>query len=119
MKNGNFAHRFLSENIHKITATRKMIVERMIIRILIFSLWVLIAILAKQNIIISRSSSKMAVFSEFDSSSFFLFLSSFWLFVAHEDESAFFDFVRETSLDKGTQRKTTENELPSLTQCTA
>ena len=95
MKNGNFAHRFLSENIHKITATRKMIVERMIIRILIFSLWVLIAILAKQNIIISRSSSKMAVFSEFDSSSFFLFLSSFWLFVAHEDESAFFDFVRE------------------------
>ena len=30
------------------------------------------------------------------------------------DESA-----TETSLDKGTQRKTTENELPSLTQCTA
>lgn len=27
--------------------------------------------------------------------------------------------VTETSLDKGTQRKTTENELPSLTQCTA
>ena len=25
----------------------------------------------------------------------------------------------KTSLDKGTQRKTTENELPSLTQCTA
>ena len=25
----------------------------------------------------------------------------------------------ETSLDKGTQRKTSENELPSLTQCTA
>ena len=25
----------------------------------------------------------------------------------------------ETSLDKGTQRRTTENELPSLTQCTA
>lgn len=25
----------------------------------------------------------------------------------------------QTSLDKGTQRKTTENELPSLTQCTA
>ena len=99
MKNGNFAHRFLSENIHKITATRKMIVERMIIRILIFSLWVLIAILAKQNIIISRSSSKMAVFSEFDSSSFFLFLSSFWLPVAHEDESAFFDFVREDMIN--------------------
>lgn len=28
-------------------------------------------------------------------------------------------FDMETSLDKGTQRKTTENELPSLTQCTA
>lgn len=28
-------------------------------------------------------------------------------------------FKMETSLDKGTQRKTTENELPSLTQCTA
>ena len=27
--------------------------------------------------------------------------------------------IVETSLDKGTQRKTTENELPSLTQCTA
>lgn len=27
--------------------------------------------------------------------------------------------INETSLDKGTQRKTTENELPSLTQCTA
>ena len=27
--------------------------------------------------------------------------------------------LAETSLDKGTQRKTTENELPSLTQCTA
>ena len=27
--------------------------------------------------------------------------------------------ITETSLDKGTQRKTTENELPSLTQCTA
>ena len=27
--------------------------------------------------------------------------------------------LSETSLDKGTQRKTTENELPSLTQCTA
>ena len=27
--------------------------------------------------------------------------------------------VTKTSLDKGTQRKTTENELPSLTQCTA
>lgn len=29
------------------------------------------------------------------------------------------DGMIETSLDKGTQRKTTENELPSLTQCTA
>ena len=29
------------------------------------------------------------------------------------------DSLNETSLDKGTQRKTTENELPSLTQCTA
>lgn len=27
--------------------------------------------------------------------------------------------ISQTSLDKGTQRKTTENELPSLTQCTA
>ena len=27
--------------------------------------------------------------------------------------------IMQTSLDKGTQRKTTENELPSLTQCTA
>ena len=27
--------------------------------------------------------------------------------------------LSKTSLDKGTQRKTTENELPSLTQCTA
>lgn len=27
--------------------------------------------------------------------------------------------IKQTSLDKGTQRKTTENELPSLTQCTA
>lgn len=29
------------------------------------------------------------------------------------------DPKQKTSLDKGTQRKTTENELPSLTQCTA
>lgn len=28
-------------------------------------------------------------------------------------------YLMKTSLDKGTQRKTTENELPSLTQCTA
>lgn len=72
----------------------------MIIRISIFSLWVLIAILAKQNIIISRSSSKMAVFSEFDSSSFFLFFSPFWFSaVAHEDKSAFFDFAREDMIN--------------------
>ena len=30
-----------------------------------------------------------------------------------------FNTTTQTSLDKGTQRKTTENELPSLTQCTA
>ena len=29
-----------------------------------------------------------------------------------------YDYMK-TSLDKDTQRKTTENELPSLTQCTA
>lgn len=50
-------------------------------------------------------------------------------FVSHEvgEESdviaalqeALCEAVTETSLDKGTQRKTTENELPSLTQCTA
>ena len=38
---------------------------------------------------------------------------------SYEDAlNLFFTFL-ETSLDKGTQRKTTENELPSLTQCTA
>ena len=34
-------------------------------------------------------------------------------------ERKLYDNLSETSLDKGTQRKTTENELPSLTQCTA
>lgn len=34
-------------------------------------------------------------------------------------KSAVFAILYQTSLDKGTQRKTTENELPSLTQCTA
>ena len=34
-------------------------------------------------------------------------------------ENEFCNIALETSLDKGTQRKTTENELPSLTQCTA
>ena len=33
--------------------------------------------------------------------------------------SSLFTQTKETSLDKGTQRKTTENELLSLTQCTA
>lgn len=36
----------------------------------------------------------------------------------HLQEQQIF-FKKKTSLDKGTQRKTTENELPSLTQCTA
>lgn len=34
-------------------------------------------------------------------------------------QSMMYALGNETSLDKGTQRKTTENELPSLTQCTA
>ena len=36
-----------------------------------------------------------------------------------QDALSFSVYDIETSLDKGTQRKTTENELPSLTQCTA
>ena len=36
-----------------------------------------------------------------------------------EAEEHLYAAARKTSLDKGTQRKTTENELPSLTQCTA
>ena len=36
-----------------------------------------------------------------------------------DEEQREYNFPTETSLDKGTQRKTTENELPSLTQCTA
>ena len=36
-----------------------------------------------------------------------------------QNEDANFKGKTKTSLDKGTQRKTTENELPSLTQCTA
>ena len=36
-----------------------------------------------------------------------------------ENEIEYNKVKLETSLDKGTQRKTTENELPSLTQCTA
>ena len=39
--------------------------------------------------------------------------------VAIEDLNGLPFLLLETSLDKGTQRKTTENELPSLTQCTA
>ena len=37
----------------------------------------------------------------------------------YSGEKKEFYFLTQTSLDKGTQRKTTENELPSLTQCTA
>lgn len=37
--------------------------------------------------------------------------------LCHTDEYHYMAW--KTSLDKGTQRKTTENELPSLTQCTA
>lgn len=37
--------------------------------------------------------------------------------IRHEQEKN--NELFKTSLDKGTQRKTTENELPSLTQCTA
>ncbi len=36
-----------------------------------------------------------------------------------DNEAERYKAVTQTSLDKGTQRKTTENELPSLTQCTA
>ena len=36
-----------------------------------------------------------------------------------EKENLLLPLIGQTSLDKGTQRKTTENELPSLTQCTA
>ena len=41
--------------------------------------------------------------------------------VTHTSVTSFLfgNFILKTSLDKGTQRKTTENELPSLTQCTA
>lgn len=35
------------------------------------------------------------------------------------DNKTLAELAMQTSLDKGTQRKTTENELPSLTQCTA
>ena len=40
-------------------------------------------------------------------------------FPGKERIKPFYNSGTETSLDKGTQRKTTENELPSLTQCTA
>ena len=42
--------------------------------------------------------------------------------IRRSGKSVMLDLIKEeleTSLDKGTQRKTTENELPSLTQCTA
>lgn len=38
---------------------------------------------------------------------------------ARETYEEYIALMKKTSLDKGTQRKTTENELPSLTQCTA
>ena len=44
-----------------------------------------------------------------------IFYMSEWQAIFQCEEYSF----SETSLDKGTQRKTTENELPSLTQCTA
>lgn len=42
-----------------------------------------------------------------------------WVGAMNNIRSAAEEVVMQTSLDKGTQRKTTENELPSLTQCTA
>ena len=46
--------------------------------------------------------------------------TSIWnIHLLSTEASALFAPAIETSLDKGTQRKTTENELPSLTQCTA
>ena len=39
--------------------------------------------------------------------------------IERENEVPLLNALIQTSLDKGTQRKTTENELPSLTQCTA
>ena len=39
--------------------------------------------------------------------------------IADIGKNAMDNALIQTSLDKGTQRKTTENELPSLTQCTA
>ena len=54
---------------------------------------------------------------------------NYLLIMDHYDDITLFDdeaapkvvsyYQMKTSLDKGTQRKTTENELPSLTQCTA
>ena len=41
------------------------------------------------------------------------------MFYGFEKDYPSFEVFSKTSLDKGTQRKTTENELPSLTQCTA
>ena len=42
-----------------------------------------------------------------------------WYTAKEEGLGNLYEGLLETSLDKGTQRKTTENELPSLTQCTA
>ena len=53
-----------------------------------------------------------------ESSQYFIAKSDKYVLV-RKIGNRFFHLIRETSLDKGTQRKTTENELPSLTQCTA
>lgn len=50
-----------------------------------------------------------ALYEEFDGMHHYRMSTEFSLYVQ----------ILQTSLDKGTQRKTTENELPSLTQCTA
>ena len=45
-------------------------------------------------------------------------MATIWL-IPKDAEKPIDRRTKQTSLDKGTQRKTTENELPSLTQCTA
>ena len=46
-------------------------------------------------------------------------MGKFLILSVADHEEHILNKIIETSLDKGTQRKTTENELPSLTQCTA
>ena len=46
-------------------------------------------------------------------------VNKFTLRVGQKDTLRVTNCKKKTSLDKGTQRTTTENELPSLTQCTA